>query len=390
VAIIKEVAWNDGEGITDADLNNMQRFARAQASDFWMGLARIAESDILTLSTMVYAHGNGGAVFAHADARKLANIGGWIAVNRSTGIVTGDEPEFLCYYLATSELNSVLDVGDATHPRYDLLCIAVDYVNGDSESRDFKDATTGLLSTTTPNKRRNMRLQFQIVKGTAAASPVEPAIPAGYVKMAAVYVPATWNAVIDPANILDYRMPIGFKLQEVGALQFDFLHATDSVTPWYVGEGTIQAFTAAIGGSETNPRNAYALCNPGAWMCGRVVRVGYGGQRQVSSTGTLDLVRVDAAGGSYSSVETVLSSYSTASLLPAAHATNHQYAELSLLTGPPIWANGHTNGYAMLRTFAPPFSSFATQRLPRLALKYRTDGTRADRVNIARFYVAMP
>jgi hypothetical protein len=159
-----------------------------------------------------YAWGSGGYMHATGVARTMTNEVAMLAQQTSgtPGTITGDAPTFLIYRLASDELGTVFDVGDGTHPRIDAVFIKLDEVDGDPVTRDFEDATTHALSSQTFNKQKQVRLTKLVVKGTPAASPTAPANQAGYARYGEVYIPAAWNAVIDPDNFRDSRQPIGF------------------------------------------------------------------------------------------------------------------------------------------------------------------------------------
>ncbi len=390
MAISKEMLFSAGEGLDFADLNAMQRFLRAQTHDIWRAYARQSDPGGGVNPQVLYTQGNGGAPYATGASRQLGNYAGWIAVTQGLG-VTGDAPDFLYYYVALNEMAVTLDVGHATDHRTDILCVKLDYLDGGSESRDFEDAATRALSSTTPNKRRNVRLQFQVVKG--ADNPVFPgtqgAVPVGYVKIAAVYIPPTWNAAIAPGNILDYTMPVGFKIIDIPGPQWDHISNSDTATAWIAQGGQLGRYHGGYPGAIP----AYAIC-PGLPNSHRIIGVGFGGIRRASSTATVELRRIDLlpADATVGYAEAVITpDYAGSALLPTT-GSDTEYREISLLTGEPIWVNGYRSGVAASElaglppyTSAPPFSPPA---IPRCALRYLTDGTRDDQITLARFYVA--
>lgn len=88
--------------------------------------------------------------------------------------------------------------------RIDLLCMRAVDSEGDSISVETKDPTSGVISETTLNQRVEYDWEYQIVKGTVAASPVAPATPANWIAVAEVTIPNAAVALID-ANIEDVR-----------------------------------------------------------------------------------------------------------------------------------------------------------------------------------------
>lgn len=212
----KEILFNDGEGLDYNDFNTMQRQARALVCDGLLAnRARTEQSLVSTIEQgHLFAIGLGGAPQVGGGALTVTNHAGVIAFPTSISVGLSD-PNFLVYYLSAGELLSTLAVGDATNPRIDLICVKLEQVSNDAadnETRDFKDATTGVITSQTMVKRRKVKLTKQVVAGTPAGSPVEPAVPAGFKKWAAITVPANHNAVFTPVThqLIDYRMPIGF------------------------------------------------------------------------------------------------------------------------------------------------------------------------------------
>ncbi len=78
---------------------------------------------------------------------------------------------------------------DATNPRHDIVCIAPATVDDTAETVSVKDPATGATSSTSISRRRRYSGTVSVVTGTPAATPVDPATPAGTIKIASVLVP---------------------------------------------------------------------------------------------------------------------------------------------------------------------------------------------------------
>ncbi|MFH0901904.1 MAG: hypothetical protein V2A73_14840 [Pseudomonadota bacterium] len=95
--------------------------------------------------------------------------------------------EVLVYPAAENELQTSFADGDVTNPRWDIVQIKLENENG------------------------HVKLTKSAKAGTPAASPVEPTPDAGYVKWAAVRIPAgqtVFSTHLDPlTDLRDYRMP---------------------------------------------------------------------------------------------------------------------------------------------------------------------------------------
>lgn len=218
---IREVLFNDGEALDFGDLNNVQRYLRCQAWDEMFALQiKIAGAfffeerwGALPDAGHCYAMG-GGQISGGGSARQLVSFAGLIGQCTASfgGQPNGTDAQFLAYYLTDNEINVTTAIGDATNPRIDIVCVKLSYESADvtdDESRDFQDATTLAPSSQTFVKKRKVKMQSQLVAGTPGVTPAEPAVPSGYVKLAAVTVPATHNTTHDwLTNGRDYRMPI--------------------------------------------------------------------------------------------------------------------------------------------------------------------------------------
>jgi len=84
---------------------------------------------------------------------------------------------------------------DATNPRHDILCIAPATVDDTAETVSVKDPSTGATSSTSISRRRRYSATVTVVTGTPAATPVDPATPAGTIKIASVNVPPVSGAL---------------------------------------------------------------------------------------------------------------------------------------------------------------------------------------------------
>lgn len=99
---------------------------------------------------------------------------------------------------------------DATNPRIDLVCVRNNRTNSATASRKFKAPTTGTITTETLVTETDWLADVLIVAGTPAGSPVAPAVPTGYLKIATLTVSALTGiaasgAVTDNRSIL----PVG-------------------------------------------------------------------------------------------------------------------------------------------------------------------------------------
>jgi hypothetical protein len=217
----KQLLFNDGEALSHADLNDLQKLAHVLTMD---GLVRERairfDSPGVSLAPpfggfygTVYAPGDGAALIYSATTRNAAFRDGMIAVAKSgSPAVNGITPSWDMYWAIAAEMNSVRPAA-TTNPRWDILTVQLTAeTDGESEVRHFKDAVTGALTSPSQNKRRSTTAVFTWTMGTEAASPVEPSIPAGGSKIASVMISPAMGAfdpLADPAEMRDYRVPFG-------------------------------------------------------------------------------------------------------------------------------------------------------------------------------------
>lgn len=93
-----------------------------------------------------------------------------------------------------------LGAHDATNPRIDKVCIRAATIGDESASRNVKNPSTGVVSSTSVDQRLRLTSEVLVVAGTPAASPTSPATPAGYVAIGEALVPAvsgaaTWSDI---------------------------------------------------------------------------------------------------------------------------------------------------------------------------------------------------
>lgn len=255
----KEVLWNPGENVGNLDLGNMQRFARAVIED-WMfgsigGFTGTGDAGAAGVDRrgMLICHGDAGAPAPGAGAMTVTNLagpigqwmtgptfplgaGGSVADPNALPASWGGDPYLLVYWLSKGEIAITHAVGDATNPRWDLVCVKLDTITNDpadNEVRIQKQDVGGVFvisENPALPKRRKVRCTPLLIAGAPAGSPAMPAVPAGYVPLYAVKIPATFNAVIPvDSSFYDLRMPLG----------------SFTVDVWAVDEAIRDSFTAS-------------------------------------------------------------------------------------------------------------------------------------------------
>lgn len=120
------------------------------------------------------------------------------------GTKVDPEPKNRLLYLPTDTLKN-LTTPDSTRPRIDLVCIRNARAVTATETRNEKDAVTGAITSVSMDVETDWRADIQIVAGTPNASPVAPAVPSGYIKVASLLVSAS-TGVANQSAITDTRV----------------------------------------------------------------------------------------------------------------------------------------------------------------------------------------
>lgn len=195
----------DGELGTPTDLVNVQkRLLRA----FW--------SEYLDSRYNPNNEGAGPYLRALQGALRVRPTGSGLEFTTASGVILWKEgsdpgdPDPRTFLVEISGQTFTADAADATNDRWDVVTAKVDWDNdtSDSQSRVFKDQSTGDLSAQSTDKRRRARVTITYYPGTPAGSPSEPAVGAGEVIIARLNVTATL-ATLQDANIHDRRKPMG-------------------------------------------------------------------------------------------------------------------------------------------------------------------------------------
>lgn len=357
--------YPDGEAIDRTDDNNAQLF---QQQRDWIALFSAMltngagdpndpggldtpESSVLLHELSIY----GGSVISLHPGSAFVAAGGANALTINAGTIAAvvDEPwstgEDLGMFRIPGALTLATAVGHATQPRIDVVEIKLAYIDGDPQTRHFEDATTRAPSSQVgTDKERQLEFTYQIKQGTPAASPAYPACSVGFVPMAAVYVPALHNAVHDPANIRDLRMPVGIRAIDVLPNEMYFTGAN----PWV----NLGLLAAAAGASDADADRVIVPC-PVSTKSARLIAVGVQGQADGGDT-RCDLVRMVYADGTSAVTFTKL-----AELIPIFEQDGLAVADSMMIAdaiaahaeilgtrteraGTALWCNGQPGGMA--------------------------------------------
>lgn len=423
----RRVQFSDGEGVDPTDFALMQQRALRSLADAFLyygiydGIDDPTTSDAVAyveggqnLSTLAIDWASdivmcpfpgSGMFIPNGSNNQLVSVPGpMVLVNGNPSLslpgvgapAANDANVVMCKLggFALGDLTFTLDVGDATNPRIDLIEIKVTYIDGTPTNRDFKDATTGVVTTTTPNKERWVRVTAQINKGTPSATPAYPTPTAGFRAITAVIVPATSNAPIDPGNVRDLRWPLG-NVDVYDVCANAMLTPVTTGNQWSYTIGGTPA--PQVAGPPAGTQSAYALC-PFSGNNGRLLAVGAQGMAGSGSGGSW-LCRFDTA---LLSTATDLVQLN-ARLLSATYGYNQAGAIRLMATGPtggspadgtraagtrvghPYWTNGWHAGPVLGR---PPITSTPLAHQYQLAARFAATADITTFVQKVRWFIA--
>ena len=252
--IYTQVAFQDGEGISHIDFNNLQKFLKAQLHDgliqYLIGASKHTTIDptnsnydpefsgqngVDADTRWAYCLNPGQAFLRQGSANHKIQIAPG-TLWQKIAATDGTEAKLIPYtFVGTEEFT--LTNGDVTNPRVDLLQMKLEYVDGGSATRDFEDATTRVVTTTSMNTTRRVQCTLSVKTGTPGASPAYPTPDAGFVPVGAVVVGNGWTTAgaapifgIDTtatnnAVVHDQRMPIKVRAYRVDPSEFKLVTA---------------------------------------------------------------------------------------------------------------------------------------------------------------------
>lgn len=248
---MRRMNFNDGEGIVFEDLNMLSQLSER-------ALTRYALSNIYyPILTDPLIAGTGTPLFVRGSSWAHSGTGNrtftfynslWCQFDDGFDDafdLAGDAIDFNLLALPDSVFTFDAATSGAVYRRDIIEVQMASELLTAAESRDFKDATTGVVTSQSMSKRRVRRLTAQVKKGTDQASEVladanEPAVTAGWTKIYSVLIPPTGNNVDATKDIEHF---ISFNARRVrvtamGAPPVQGAHNNNGY--WYATGGTNQ------------------------------------------------------------------------------------------------------------------------------------------------------
>ena len=319
----KRVLFNDGEGVVETDFNNMQDRLHAHMSDALIGPLCMDEP-VSTVPDPQYCYAEGHACAPYGDLlvdNEVFFAPGMVYVVDPAGSLDGDTPHLVGHYVEEADIPDRVRPLAIVSPRWDVLSVSINNaVVGDTTPRDFKDAVTGALSTTNPDKEIKSVATFTWTQGVEGGG--EPATPAGDVKICSLQMGIANAAISVVGGLLrDYRIPLGYKtyIHHGGDFQSSGSGGA-TYTSVYLSSSTLSAPSGFV--------TAASIC-PVSSELHRLARV-EAVTTQVNGNNDVDLLRL--GGGTIEQQVTP--------------SSGDQIIRVMQSEAFPIWSNGHTAGFA--------------------------------------------
>ena len=404
---LSHVLFNDGEGLDEADLNKAQNILDAKISERGFRVGGLA--GVFDLDNDVTGNPNGDA---GSDARAVGlsptriiipdpfsfilgsfsvsaggalsfSTGNMLIIQRA-GAVAGTAPDglgnsfgdILSYVPDDDELGESANARPTVNSRWDSFDVAISHTEGGAASRDFEDASTRALSTTTPNKDMERTMLTEYNSGAESATPSYPAVTAGYGRYLTV-LRETAESSLTEDNVRLHAFP--------GKLCIEKMMGDDAWTsvpadfvPNAARVGALYRSGGAVGGTVYYiPKQVHE----GA----RLVGVGVSFLNFTNDLATVDLVRLTEAAG-------IISTDSLLGLTPEFSTTSNGYSFAGLdefvdAQGNelPIWGNGRGHGPLFSDKEGVPVSGKNVDRIA-LRISDAADWTIGDIINYVEFY----
>lgn len=184
--------WNDGQEIIFQDLNKLQsRIYKSFFDDVIFELMRRKVNGFFNDSFKV--------LFTGATSAQVSKGLGFMTV--SGGLA--EEPIQQALF-RPANVAVAFSTPDNTDPRIDIVVTQPAIVDKDTESRKFKDDGTGNITNENLVVTNKDEAEFSVVAGTPDASPVAPAVPAGFLKISTHLINAT-TGMANQSDITDER-----------------------------------------------------------------------------------------------------------------------------------------------------------------------------------------
>jgi len=404
---LSHVLFNDGEGLDEADLNKSQNILDAKISERGFRVGGLAGA--FDLDNDVTGNPNGDA---GSDARAIGlsptriiipdpfcftlnnfsvsaggalsfDTGNMLIIQRA-GVAAGTAPDglgnsfgdILSYVPDDSELAESANARPTVNSRWDSFNLAISHTSGGPTSRDFEDASTRALSTTTPNKDMERTMLSEYNSGAESATPSYPAVTAGYGRYLTV-LRETAESSLNEDNVRLHAFPGELRIEKMSGDDAWTTSPADFVAN-AARVGSLYRSGSGVGGTVYFiPRQL----NEGS----RLVGFGMSCLNFSNDLAGIDIVRLAEVAGVIN-VEDILdisAEFSTStngySFMGLDELVDAQGNEL------PVWGNGRTYGPLFSDKAGAPVSGKNVDRVA-VRITDAANWTVGDIINYVEFY----
>lgn len=381
--IYQEVLFSDGEGATPDDANELQRRMRGMILDTMIAMGvyngiqnadggiadrldpelsdwLIGPTDLLGDLQNIGFTPYPQTGFTEPGGANEVRIkpGVFVQWAANDWVATDVDAPAVNWFALKTDVDLATAVGDATNPRMDIVEMKLEIVEDTPDARDFEDAITRAKSTTNPNKARRTKATFQIKQGTPAASPSYPACTAGFVPIAAVWIPATHNGGHSIVDMRDLRWPIGgVRVYDVTVEGFNLAFTN----PWTHANNDYRALA-----DPTNAGKMRVPCPIGGHSS-RLIAVGVFGEFPGDGETLLRRMTIGTAPPTYTTLKDLQTAihdpmspgpafaWATAiDFMDTPDIANEAARAANTHNGTPIWVNGQLSGPSFERAVTDP------------------------------------
>lgn len=184
--------FNDGQEITHEDLNDITKAVERGLYD------RFIYEMLLRSTNSFFSDGFLPEYVSPNTVSLRAGLG-----VQQDGAAVSPEPKQRPLYLAAAK-SLVIEAPHPSQNRIDIVVVKAALATELSASRKFKDATTLVISNQTLVVQKDWDADCQIVTGTPSGSPVAPATPSGYLRIASLLITAATG--LGTSGVTDERV----------------------------------------------------------------------------------------------------------------------------------------------------------------------------------------
>lgn len=232
------VNWEEEQEISEEHMENMGQIA---ISNLYSGFLARLFLDVDSGLPMNGFYGN--------DCKISKIDSATIEVSTGFGLYydTSDTDAFYSVYkpiVVATAFQETIDPADTNKHRYDIVCLAPDTEDDESQTETFYDPLTSTTSPASTDTRRKFSYAVQVVTGTEVnniATPSVPSTPAGYI--------ICGRAHVDDTGVLTVSDALRDQLTMTDSMRYNKIESEDSLEITAVNDITVSSQTIEFTGT---------------------------------------------------------------------------------------------------------------------------------------------